>query len=243
MAKKKTYKKFDKEELLDENLDFGDGRIAPNAVDLETKILGAVLIDNQVMNEVVQMIDHKHFYKPAHGIIFQGMINLDAKKEAVDPHTLKEELKRMDKLEDVGGIEYIVELTTSVSTSANVEYYARIVYEKYILRNLINISSKIVNRCFDPTVNTFTVLDDAEQKILDISESLSKKKVISVSEELEHLIAELADQRSNKSGITGVPTGYDQLDEMTGGFQKSELVIIAGRAIARKDSIFNEHCS
>jgi len=216
-------------ELPDESKDLGEGRIAPNALDLEEKILSAVMLDNSVMNEVLQILDHRHFYRPSHGIIFQAMINLDEKNEPVDPNTLKEELKRMGKLDEIGGVDYIIELSAGVSTSANTDYYARIIYEKFILRYLISISSGIVNKCFDPTINTFNILDEAEQKILDISESLSKKKIISVKEEIEKLIAELGDQRSNKSGIIGIPTGYERLDEMTVGLQKSELVIIAGR--------------
>lgn len=228
MAKKK-FQKIKTEEVLDETMDVGGGRISPNALELEVKILGSIMIDNVVFNDVVQLLEPKHFYKPAHGIIFQAIINLDSKKEPVDPHTLREELKRLGKLEEIGGIEYIIELTTSVSTSANVEFYTRIVFEKYILRNLINISSKIADKCFDPTSNTFSILDDAEQKILDVSESLSKKKVLSVKEEIENLIKSVGDQRLNKNAIIGVPTGFTELDELTAGLQKSELVIIAGR--------------
>ncbi|MDQ3193421.1 MAG: replicative DNA helicase [Bacteroidota bacterium] len=228
MAKKK-YSKIKQDDPVDETMDVEGGRRAPNALELESKILGSILIDNQVMNDVVQLLDPKHFYRPSHGIVYQAMINLDGKKEPIDPHTLKEELKRIGKLEEIGGIEYIIELTTSISTSANAEFYTRIVFEKYILRNLISISSKIVDKCFDPTSNTFSILDDAEQKILDVSESLSKKKVISVKDELEHLIKSIGDQRENRNAIIGVPTGFTDLDDLTAGFQKSELIVIAGR--------------
>ncbi len=228
MAKKK-YTKPKTEDILDESMDTEGGRIPPNALDLESKILGSILIDNVVMNEVVQLLEPKHFYRPSHGILYQAMINLDGKKEPVDPNTLKEELKRLGKLEEIGGIEYIIELTTSVSTSANVEFYTRIVFEKFILRNLISISSKIADNCFDPTSNTFSILDDAEQKILDISESLSKKKVSSVRDELDHLIRDLGERIQHKNPIVGVPTGFTELDEYTAGFQKSEFIVIAGR--------------
>jgi replicative DNA helicase len=228
MAKKK-YTKIKNEEPLDETMDIEGGRIPPNALELEAKILGSILIDNLVMNDVIQLLEPKHFYRPSHGIVYQAMINLDGKKEPIDPNTLKEELKRLGKLEETGGIEYIIELTTSISTSANVEFYTRIVFEKFILRNLINISSRIADKCFDPTSNTFSILDDAEQKILDVSESLSKKKVLSVKDELEHLIKSIGDQRENKNAIIGVPTGFTELDEYTAGLQKSELIVIAGR--------------
>ncbi|MEO8446053.1 MAG: replicative DNA helicase [bacterium] len=226
---KKKYNKIKSEDPIDETMDLDGGRIPPNALELESKILGSVLIDNSVMNDVVQLLEPKHFYRPSHGIVYQAMINLDGKKEPLDPHTLKEELKRLGKLEEIGGIEYIIELTTSISTSANVEFYTRIVFEKFILRNLISISSKIVDKCFDPTSNTFSILDDAEQRILDVSESLSKKKILSVKDELDHLIKVIGDQRENKSAIVGVPTGLTELDDLTSGFQKSELIVIAGR--------------
>jgi replicative DNA helicase len=228
MAKKK-FSRLKSEDVVDETMITAGDRIPPNALELETKILGSVLIDNQVMNDVLQLLIPKHFYRPSHAIVFQAMINLDEKKEPVDPNTLKEELKRLGKLEEIGGIEFIIELTSSVSTSANVEFYTRIVFEKYILRNLISISSKIVDKCFDPTSNTFSTLDDAEQKILDISESLSKKRVLSVRDELDKMIETFGIQRDNKNAITGVPTGFTELDDMTAGFQKSELIVIAGR--------------
>ncbi|MCY7362590.1 MAG: replicative DNA helicase [Ignavibacteria bacterium] len=226
---KKKYTKIKAEDSVNETMEIDGGRIPPNALDLEIKILGSILIDNQVLNDILQLLMPGHFYRPSHTIIFQAMINLDEKKEPVDPNTLKEELKRLGKLEEIGGIEFIIELTSSISTSANVEFYTRIVFEKYILRNLISISSKIVEKCFDPTSNTFSTLDDAEQKILDISESLSKKRVLSVIDELDHLIKSFGDQRNSKSAVIGVPTGFSDLDDMTAGFQKSELIVIAGR--------------
>lgn len=228
MAKKK-YQSAKSEDAVDETMVVQGDRTPPNAIDLESKILGSVLIDNQVMNEVLNLLEPKHFYRPVHGIIFQAMVNLDGKKEPIDPNTLKEELKRLGKLEESGGIEYIIELTSSVSTSANVEFYTRIVFEKFILRNLIHISSKIVDKCFDPTSNTFSTLDEAEQKILDVSESLSKKRVLSVKNELDHLVQTLGNQRNSKNAVIGVPTGFTELDEYTAGFQKSEFIVIAGR--------------
>lgn len=230
MAKKK-YDKIRNEVLLNEEHQFGaevDVKTPPNVKDLESMLLGAIMLDNIVMNDVLMIVDHRHFYSPRNGIIFQAMINLDGRREPVDVVTLKEELKKMKKLEQVGDVDYLLELMDSVSTSANAEYYARIIFEKYILRNLIDISSNIVEKCLDTSNNTFSILDDAEQKILDISESLSKKKIISLREEMDKVFEELYERKNNKS-IEGVPTGYDELDNLTGGFHKSELIVIAGR--------------
>ncbi len=230
MAKKK-YEKIRNEVILNEDHKFGaevDVKTPPNAKDLESMLLGALMLDNAAMNEVLMIIDHRHFYSPRNGIIFQAMINLDGRREPIDVVTVKEELKKVKKLEQVGDVDYLLELMDSVSTSANAEYYARIIFEKFILRNLIDISSNIVERCLDSSNNTFSILDDAEQKILDISESLSKKKIISVRDEMDKIFEELYERKMNKN-IEGIPTGYDELDNLTGGFHKSELIVVAGR--------------
>jgi replicative DNA helicase len=229
MARKREMKIPKGLDILDENTDILDGKTPPNALNLEVFVLGSVMINNEVFNNIVQILDQSHFYRPIHGTIFQAMVNLDSKKEPIDPNTLKEELARMGKIDETGGIEYLIELASSVSTSANVDYYTRIIFEKYILRNLISISSKIADKCFDATSNTFSVLDEAEREILDISEKITKKKIISLEDELDKFIHELGERRENKSGITGVPTGYIELDEYTAGFQNSEYIVIAGR--------------
>lgn len=205
------------------------GKIPPNAQELETKILGSILIDNNVINEILEFLDSKHFYRKKNEYVFEAIKNLDQKKEPIDPNTLKEELQNTGNFEKIGGIEYIIDLTSSVSTSANATYYSRIVLEKYLLRNLISISSEIADKCFNPTSNTFSILDEAEQKILDVSESLSKKKIVSVKDEIDNLMLMLAEQKENKSGLVGIPTGFSRLDDLTAGFQNSELIIIAGR--------------
>ncbi|MBK9226411.1 MAG: hypothetical protein IPL67_05015 [Ignavibacteria bacterium] len=138
MAKKKTYRKSDYELKQGENDDLGADRQPPQAIELEIMVLGAILIDNEVLNDVLQILEPENFYMNKHKTILQAIINLDSKKEPVDPTTLKEELKRMDNLNDVGGIEYIMELTTSVSTSANVKYYTRII---------LKINSQKSNQC------------------------------------------------------------------------------------------------
>lgn len=217
-------------EIFDDRYEFGEGKIPPNAIELEASILGSILIDNEVINDLVQFLDYTHFYKSANGTIYQAMMNLEGRREPIDANTLKEELKRMNKLSEVGGIEYIIDLANSAVTSANAEHYGRIIFDRYILRNLISISSKVVERCFDPTINPYGLLDETERRILDISESLAKKKVIAVKDEIDKLFNELADLKDrDKKGVSGVPTGYDMLDSKTSGFQKSELIIIAGR--------------
>ncbi|MBN1632984.1 MAG: replicative DNA helicase [Ignavibacteria bacterium] len=228
MAKNYKYRKVN-EELLNEEHDFGAGLVPPSAPELENTLLGAILIDNEVLNDVLQLISHKHFYKKQNSEIFRAIENLNLKNEPVDANTLIEELKKMNSLNTVGGREYIIEIASEASSSANVSRYARIILEKYILRNLINLSGKIIEKSLDPTVNTFNLLDTSENELLQVSEFLSKKKVISVAEEMDAFFEELGSRKSNRRLITGVPTGFTLLDDYTSGFQSSELIIIAGR--------------
>ena len=202
--------------------------VPPQALDLETNILGAILIDNEVLNKVQEIIDVKYFYSKKNSFIYQAILNLSEKSEPVDPVTLIEELKKIKKFEEIGGADYIMDVINSVSTSANSVKYAQIIYEKYLLRSLITICADVTQRALDPTSNTYTILDEADKQFLDVSSTLSKKKILNVSEQLDSLVSELAARRESKY-ITGVPTGYSMLDDMTGGFQNSELIIIAGR--------------
>lgn len=224
------------QELI-ETVEQFDGKIPPNAEDLEAQILGAILIDNDVLNEILQFLNYRHFYKKSHSIIFQAIIQLNGKNEPIDAATLKEELQRMNKLNDAGGVEYIIDLTSNVSSSANSLHHARIIFEKYILRKLISISGQITTKCFDRSSEALNILNEAEQKILEISDIFAKKPIISVKEDIEDFIATLQKQRENKEMFTGVRTGYFDLDDLTLGFQKSELIIIAGRPSHGKTAI------
>ncbi len=227
MKTKKT--KPEKNIVLDENFDFKTEKTPPAAVDLESKIISSILIDNFVVNDVIQIITDKHFYSKANALIFRAILNLNEKAEPIDPGTLIEELRRMGKLEAAGDVDYILELVASSTTSANAQAHARIVLEKYLLRNLIHISSELVEKSFDPTVNTYNLLDTAEQQLLEISESISKKKSISLRDEISPYLEELGKRRGDHSSLTGIGTGFTLLDEYTAGFQNSELIIIAGR--------------
>ncbi|MBM4159272.1 MAG: replicative DNA helicase [Ignavibacteria bacterium] len=232
---KKDSKYFDN--VLNEDFDFGDIKMPPNAVDIEEKILCAILLDNQIYYEIAQVLDDKHFYKAANGEVFKAMKNLIIKNEPVDAASLKQELTRMGKLTQIGGVEYIIDLTDKTTTSANAAYYARIVFEKYVLRDLIRISSNLVEKCLDKTANTYSLLEESQKMILNASEFLSKKKVIAVKDDLDNLISELVDRRKDRNPVVGIPTGFDKLDELTTGFQKSELIIIAARPSQGKTAL------
>lgn len=227
---KKNYKKNVEPKVnLDENFDFKGIPKPPEALDLEVQVLGAMMIDNLIINDVLQILSPKDFYSTRHSIIFEAALSLNQKNEPVDGLTISQELIRMGKLEDAGGNNYVVDLMVNTTTSANALHCCRLIHEKRVLRELINLSSEITTDSLDPTSNTYSILTKAERRILDISESLAKKKVICLQDSFQGLIEELGNQRQNKNALTGIGTGFTILDDYTSGFQKSELIIIAGR--------------
>lgn len=222
---KKTVDNINDEHEEEFKRDFNE--IAPNVKELENKLLGALFLDEEIFGEVSQILEARHFFVKKNRFIYQAMLSLDSRKDPIDISTIKEEIKKLGHGNDVD-VQYLIDITESTVTSANAVKYARAILDKFLLRNLIHIASEIVSKCLDPTVNTNSVLDDADKDFLDISATLNKKKIISVKDELSNILGELADRRAHKQ-VTGVPTGYDRLDDILGGFQKSELIIIAGR--------------
>jgi replicative DNA helicase len=230
MIKKKSSDKKKLNRVNEDTAQEYSGKIPPNALELEIQVLGAILLDNMVFSDIIVILKPECFYRIAHGTILEAMIRIDNRSEAMDGMTVIEELKRMGKLEVVGGVEYILTITESTSSSANAKQYARIIYEKYVLRDLIHIASEILGGCFNPSAEPYKILADASKDILDTSESFSKKRVISVEDEINNVFEQLGSRRdSDKKTLPGVTTGYFWLDDLTLGFQKSELIILAGR--------------
>jgi len=230
MIKRKSSEKKKLNRVNEDTAQEYGGKLPPNALELEVQVLGAILLDNMVFSDIVVILKPEFFYRIAHGTILDAMIRIDSRSEAMDGMTVIEELKRMGKLEAIGGVEYILTITESTSSSANAKQYARIIYEKYVLRDLIHIASEILGGCFNPAAEPYKILADASKDILDTSESFSKKRVISVEEEINNVFEQLGSRRdSDKKTLPGVTTGYFWLDDLTLGFQKSELIIVAGR--------------
>ena len=227
-----------------------EGRVPPQAVDVEMAVLGAMLLDKGAIAKAIEILDDSSFYKPAHQRIFAGMVALFEKSEPVDLITLVEELRRRAELDKIGGEYYLTELTTRVTTTANIEYHAHIVLEKALMRQLISSSSEVVGRAYSETEDALDLLDEAEQKIFQISEQRMKKSFISMNTAVHQTMEMLESIHGKHSGVTGVPSGYTELDNYTGGFQNSDLIIVAGRpsqgktalvlSIARNASIFHE---
>jgi replicative DNA helicase len=213
------------------------GRIPPQAVDIEAAVLGAMLLDKSAIAKVIEVLTDDAFYKEAHRKIFQAIITLFERSEPADIITVIEELRRRGHLDQIGGEASITELTMKVTSSANVEFHARIILEKALMRNLIAASSDISSRAFHDTEDAFDLLDEAEQKIFQISESRLKKSFVAMKEAIFKTMEMLESIHGKHSGVTGAPSGFAQIDDLTGGFQSSDLIIIAGRPSQGKTAL------
>jgi replicative DNA helicase len=211
-----------------------DGRIPPHAVDIEEQILGAMLLEKEAISKAIEVLDEDTFHAERNRKVFQAIVGLFERGEPADSITVTEELRRRGQLESAGGQSYLVELTMKVSSTANVEYHARIVLERAILRKLISETNKISSRAFSPTEDAFDLLDDAEQAIFRISEWRLKKSFVSMDRALHSTLEMLESIHGKHEGVTGVPTGFRDLDTLTGGWQNSDLIIVAGRPSSGK---------
>jgi len=213
------------------------GRIPPQAVDVEKSVLGAILIDKEAAPKVLELLDPTSFYNPTHQKIFQAMMALFEKGDPIDAVTLVEELRRRGQLNATEDPVYITELTMGATSSANVEYHSRIVLEKALMRSLISSSSEVLTRAYNETEDALDLLDEAETKIFQISEKRMKRSFTPINRALHETFEMLQEIHGKHSGVTGVPSGFPTLDEKTGGFQKSDLVIIAGRPSQGKTAL------
>ena len=214
-----------------------EGRVPPQAIEVEQAVLGAMLIDKEAVPKSLEVLDQESFYREANVKIFQAMASLFDKSEPIDVTTVSEELRRRGQLEAVGGPYYLTELTMKVTSAANVEAHAYIVLEKAILRKLIEASAEIAKRSYNPAEDPLELLDAAEQRIFQIAERRLKKSFIPMTKALAETFELLEKIHGQHGGVTGVPTGFTYLDNLTGGFQKAELIIIAGRPSQGKTAL------
>lgn len=205
-----------------------NGKIPPQATDLEEAILGAIMIDKKGMDEVAEILCPDAFYKDAHKLIFQAQVQLYNDRQPIDLLTVSNKLKETGNLKNAGGDFYLIELTQKVASSAHIEYHARIVLQKYILRNLIQISAETNLKSYDDTVDVFDLLDETEAKLFDISQNNLKTQAETTSTLLQKVKQRVQDV-SKKTGISGIPSGFKDIDALTSGWQDSDLIIIAAR--------------
>ena len=209
-------------------------RIPPQALDVERTVLGSMLIDEQAASAVFEMLDETAFYSGANRRIFECMKELFAQHTPIDIITLAEALRKKQWLEAVGEEPYLAELAESIATSANIEYYGKILREKGTLRELISTAAQITTECFSPDVEPQVLLDKAEARIFGVSDARMKKGFAKVGDLIPRTMEEMDEYA--KGNFKGVKTGFTELDEITTGLQKSDLIIIAGRPSMGKTS-------
>jgi replicative DNA helicase len=215
--------------LIPRDLSESLGKLPPQARDLEEAVLGALMLEKNALNAVVEFLKPEHFYADAHKEIYQAIIDLFKASEPVDMRTVVNQLRKNAKLELVGGAYVIAELTAKVSSAANIEYHSRVIIEMAIKRNLIQIASQIHHDAYEDTTDVFELLDKTEQSVFEISDSNLRKNYDNMRNLMARAIQELQVLKDHKDGLTGVPSGFTSLDRITSGWQKSDLVIIAAR--------------
>ena len=213
-------------------------RQPPYAPEAEISVLGGMLIDGDAVARALEVVDDSMFYRESNRRIFRSMARLFQRGNVIDPITISEELKKTDELDQVGGLAYLAELLDAVPTAANIEYHARIVRERALLRRLIEASSAIIRTSYEPGEKTVEeVLDEAEQHIFQVAQSHDREGFVWIKKILYPTFEKIEQIQAAHGGITGVPTGFGDLDEMTGGFQAGDLVIIAARPSMGKTSL------
>lgn len=205
------------------------GKIPPQAVDLEEAVLGAMMLEREAMNSVIDILKSSSFYKDAHAKIFGAISDLFAKGEPVDILTVTHALRKSGELELVGGPLYISQLTNRVASSANIETHARIIAQKHIQRELIRISGEIIRDAYDETSDVFDLLDKAESNLFQVAEGNIRKNYDKMSVLIKTALDQIETARKNTSGVSGVPTGFTALDRVTSGWQRSDMIVVAAR--------------
>ena len=205
------------------------GKIPPHDIDAEQAVLGSMLTDKDAVIAAIETLKEDAFYRDDNKIIYQAILNLYNKSEPIDIITLKDELESMNKFEQVGGYEYLANLPEKVPTTANVQKYIKIVEEKSILRNLIKTANEIIELGYDPTEDVEDIMDGAEKKIFDIMQSKNQKGYTPIKDVLVESIMNLEQLYNRKQNVTGVSTGFIQLDYKTAGLHGSELILVAAR--------------
>ncbi|HET6344626.1 MAG TPA: replicative DNA helicase [Myxococcota bacterium] len=205
------------------------GRLPPQDVDAERSVLGAMLLDDGAVSEAMALLTPDAFYRPAHGRIYEAMMALYEKNEPLDEITLAAQLKSMNQLEAVGGATFLASLTESVPTAANVIYYARIVRNRALTRKLINAATAIAGSGYEGGGDIDVLLDEAEAKIFEITSARDTKGFTSLKEIVKDAFKLIEKLYDAKQPITGVSTGFKDLDDKTSGLQSSDLIIVAGR--------------
>ena len=213
------------------------GKLPPQAPELEEAVLGALMLEKDAFSIISDILKPESFYEPHHQAIFGAINGLSMQQKPVDVLTVVEELKRRGELEAVGGAVYVAELTDKVASAAHVEYHARIISQKYLARQLITFSSDVVNQAFDEMVDVDDLMQETESKLFEISQHNVKKDVVQINPVIKEALHNLQVAANREDGLSGLETGFKKLDEITSGWQNSDLVIIAARPAMGKTAL------
>ncbi len=214
-----------------------ESRVPPHNIDAEQSVIGSMVIEKEAAYQTLELLSEKDFYRTAHQKIFLAILNLTNRNEPVDLITLSEELNNQGILEEIGGYTYLTTLVNSVPTAANVQYYARIIKEKAILRSLIQVGTEIVRESYEVPENVDEFLDKAEQLIFEVARDTSGQGFVHLKDVLTETFNRIEKLHEKKSGVTGVSTGFIDFDRLTSGFQDSDLIIIAARPSMGKTTL------
>lgn len=212
-------------------------RMPPQAVEAEVSVLGAILIEPEALAKVIEIVNESSFYKKIHEKIFLAALQLFEKNEPIDLVTISNQLQANGELEAVGGSYYLTQLVNSIPSAANVEYYAQIVQDKAIKRRLIQVCNEISQEAYEDHAEGFDIVDKAEQQIFTLRQNRGKHGFQAIYPILVHTIETIERNSNRQSGLTGVPSGFLQLDQLLAGFQNSDLVIVAGRPSMGKTAL------
>src|SRR5215467_8339722 len=222
------------------SLDLGTmvyGKVPPQAKDLEEAVLGAIMLEKNAFDAVIEILKPECFYVEAHQLIFKAMQSLANKSQPIDILTVAEELRTKEELEVVGGPYYVTRLTNAVVSSAHIEAHARIILQKFIQRELIRISGEIIGDAYEDSTDVFDLLDDAESKLFEITNNHLRKNFDTIDSVLVKTIQRIEDLRHKNEDVTGVPSGYSSLDRVTYGWQNTDLIILAARPSVGKTAL------
>jgi replicative DNA helicase len=211
------------------DIDYSLHKVPPQNIEAEQSILGGILLDNHAINNVLEILEISDFYSEAHRKIFSAIIDLGEKSEPSDLITLSNQLRDKNQIDAIGGVAYLASLVDNVPSAANISYYSKIVKEKSILRKLIGASTAILDKSYSSTSDVENVLDDAEHAIFEISQNKIRPSFFPLKELIKDSFKTIEKLYEKKELVTGVPTGYDDVDKLTSGLQNSELIIVAGR--------------
>ena len=212
-------------------------KLQPQNIESEQSLLGAMMISKDAVAVVIGKLKSESFYKPSHGIIFDEIINLFNNNEPIDLVTVSNALKKAGQLAEVGGRSYLIELTDAVPTASNADYYATIIFEKFLLRQLITAGSDIIKEAFDEGNEPKEVLDGAQQHIMELSKQGTKDNFIHLKEAVNTVFEKIQSTNLSEDKLLGTPTGYPDLDKMTSGFQPGDLIILAARPSMGKTTL------